>query len=342
MVLMQINSVIYNVLKFEVKKYQVRPYQPNDFDVWNAFVSVSKNATFLFNRNFMDYHSDRFQDFSLMVFDDEKLVAILPANRVEDALFSHYGLTYGGLVLGEKAKLSTTISIFRSILFFLNENKIQKLTLKMIPKFYNSAFSDELDYCLFNANAKLIRADSLSVIDLTKPYFISKTRKESIRRGEKNNLIIKEELNFELFWNEILIPNLDKKHQVKPVHTVDEIQLLQTRFPRNIRHFNVYHNDKIVAGTTVFITDKVAHPQYISGNAAKNELGSLDFLYHHLLTEVFTDKNYFDFGISNEEQGRKINEGLLFWKESFGAKTVVQNFYEVETANYYLLDTVFI
>ena len=290
----------------------------------------------------MDYHSDRFQDYSLMVFDENKLVSVLPANRVEDALFSHQGLTYGGLVLGQKAKLSTTISIFQSILKFLNENDFRTLTIKELPDFYCDTFSNELDYCLFILKAKLIRKDSLSVIDLTKPYFITKTRKESIRRGEKNRLIIKEELNFELFWNEILIPNLDKKHQVKPVHTIEEMVLLQSRFPNNIRHFNVYHNDKIVAGTTVFITDKVAHPQYISGNSQKNELGSLDYLYHHLITDVFKDNQIFDFGISNEAQGMKINEGLLFWKESFGAKTVTQGFYEVETKNYKLLESVLI
>lgn len=325
-----------------MKEYKVKRYQKEDFAAWNAFVSVAKNATFLFNRDFMDYHSDRFQDYSLMVFDGEKLVAILPANRVEDAVFSHYGLTYGGLVLGQKAKLSSTISIFRTILKFLNQNAIQKLTIKMLPKFYDLAFSDELEYCLFITDSKIIRADSLSVIDLSKPVQFSKDRRKCARRGEKNNLIIKEELNFELFWNEILIPNLDKKHKVKPVHSVDEIIKLQNKFPDKIRHFNVYQNNKIVAGTTVFITDKVAHPQYISGNSDKNELGSLDFLYHYLITAVFTNKNYFDFGISNENHGRNINEGLLFWKESFGAKTVVQPFHEVKTANYYLLDDVLI
>ena len=323
-----------------MKNYTIRQYKEEDLDVWNAFVSVAKNATFLFNRDFMEYHKDRFNDFSLLVFDEEKLVAILPANRVEDAVFSHFGLTYGGLVLGNKAKLSTTISIFRSILFFLNENKIEKLTIKMLPSFYCESFSDELAYCLFLANAKLIRVDSLSTIDLSKPYFISKTRKESIRRGEKNGLVIKEELNFELFWKDILIPNLDKKHEVKPVHSKEEIAKLQQKFPENIRHFNVYNNDKIVAGTTVFISKNVVHPQYVSGNEHKNELGSLDYLYHYLITQVFKNYNYFDFGISNEEQGRKINEGLLFWKESFGAKTVIQNFQEVQTANYYLLDNV--
>lgn len=290
----------------------------------------------------MEYHSCRFEDYSLMVFDEEQLVAVLPSNRTGATVYSHQGLTYGGLVLNAKAKLSSVITMFKSVLQFLNENSIETLIIKTIPNFYLNYFSDELEYCLFLTQAQLNRRDSLSVIDLTKPYFISKTRRESIRRGIKNNLIIKEELNFELFWNEILIPNLDKKHQVKPVHNVEEITLLQQRFPNNIRHFNVYHNDKIVAGTTVFCTENVAHPQYISGNSDKNELGSLDYLYHHLITEVYKDKHFFDFNNSNEQQGTKINHGLLFWKESFGAKTVIQNFYEVQTKKYHLLESVLI
>jgi hypothetical protein len=193
---------------------------------------------------------------------------------------------------------------------------------------------------MFLANAKLIRRDCLSVIDLTKPFVLSKTRKESIRRGEKNNLVIKEELKFDLFWNEILIPNLAKKHNSKPVHTLEEISNLQQKFPNNIRHFNVYNYDKIVAGSTVFITDTVAHPQYISGNEQKNELGSLDLLYNYLIFDVFAAKNFFDFGISHEQSGKKINQGLLFWKETFGAKTTIQNFYEVQTSDYHLLENV--
>ncbi|HCQ12915.1 MAG TPA: GNAT family N-acetyltransferase [Flavobacterium sp.] len=323
-----------------MKKYLVRQYQTTDFEDWNAFVSVAKNATFLFHRNFLEYHKDRFEDYSLMVFDENKLVAVLPANRVEDTVFSHSGLTYGGLVLDQKAKLSTTISIFKSILEFLDKNGISKLNIKDIPSFYCNFFSNEIDYCLFVLQANLMRRDSLSVIDLSKPFAFSKDRKQCIKRGERNNLVVKEEPNFELFWNEILIPNMNNKHQAKPVHSLEEILLLHSYFSNNIRHFNVYQNDKIVAGTTVFVTDQVAHPQYISGNSDKNELGSLDFLYNHLITNVFKDKNFFDFGISNEEQGRKINKGLLFWKETFGTKTAVQSFYEVDTKNYYLLDTV--
>ena len=325
-----------------MKQYQIRNYQSSDFALWNAFLDKAKNATFLFHRNFMEYHNNRFEDFSLMVFDDEKVVAVLPANRVSDVVYSHQGLTYGGLVLPENAKLGNVIEIMKSVLHFLNKNQINTLQVKVIPIIYTSYFSDEMEHVMFLLNAKIIRKDVLSVINLTKPFFITKTRRESIQRGKKNNLYIKEESNFELFWNQILIPNLNQKHQAKPVHAVEEITNLQQNFPKNIRHFNVYHNDEIVAGTTIFITDKVAHPQYISGNEKKNELGSLDYLYHYLIAEVFSDKNYFDFGPSHEENGKKINSGILFWKESFGAKTTIQSYYEVATANFNLLEDVLI
>lgn len=323
-----------------MKNYIIIQYQHKDYELWNAFISTAKNATFLFHRDFMEYHQDRFQDFSLMVFDGNKLISVLPANKVDDTIISHQGLTYGGFVVTEKIKLEQFLEIFKSVLQFLNAKQILKLDVKLIPSIYNAYFSEEIKYALFLTEAKLTRRDCLSVIDLTKPFSFSKDRKLCARRGEKNNLIIKEELNFELFWNTILIPNLEQKHQVKPVHSLEEIISLQQKFPNNIRHFNVYKEDELVAGTTVFITNTVAHPQYISGNEQKNELGSLDFLYNHLITEVFKDKAFFDFGISNENQGKNLNSGLQFWKETFGTRTIVQDFYEVKTSNFHLLENV--
>lgn len=321
--------------------YTIVKYHSGYYTQWNEFVTKSKNGTFLFQRDFMEYHSDRFEDYSLLVFEEDKLIAVLPAHKTDNTLYSHLGLTYGGLVYSEKIKLATVIKAFRTLLEYLSLNNINKLYIKLVPSIYHKYPADEFSYALFVADAKLTRKDSLCVIDQNNKLPVTKTRKESIRRGIRNGLIIREEPEFELFWNEILIPNIANKHAVKPVHTVEEIIALHGKFPQNIRHFNVYHNNKIVAGTTIFITARVTHPQYISGNKDKNELGSLDFLYSYLI-EVFQDKQYFDFGISNEEQGRKLNESLIFWKESFGARTITQDFYEVETANFIKLDTVLI
>lgn len=325
-----------------VKKYDVRFYKLTDYEVWNTFIGQAKNATFLFHRDFMEYHKDRFEDYSLMVYDNNKLMAVLPANRVGKLVYSHQGLTYGGLVYGENLKLSSVLEVFKSVLIFLNENLISKINIKLIPSIYHNKPSEELNYALFLVNAKLVRRDSLSVVDLLQDFSFSKIRKRGVQKAIKNNLEIKEEFDFTAFWNNILIPNLGQKHQTKPVHTFEEITKLRTLFPRNIRQFNVYNGDEIVAGTTIFETKNVVHCQYISKFETQEHSGCLDFLYDFLITKKFKSKRFFDFGISNEAQGTKLNEGLSYWKESFGASTIVQDFYEVKTAQFYLLDNVVI
>ena len=325
-----------------MKNYTVRLYHKTDYENWNAFIGQAKNATFLFHRDFMEYHNDRFRDYSLIVLDNEKWVAVLPANVVGNEVFSHQGLTYGGLVYNEKLKLASVIETFKSILSFLNDNKIEQLQLKLIPSIYHQKPAEELNYALFLAEAKLVRRDSLAVIDLSQKASIASGRKEGIVKGKKNKLDIKEVYDFEEFWNEILILNLAHKHQAKPVHSLSEMNKLKELFPENIRQFNVYENGVIVAGTTIFETQSVAHCQYISGIEGKNELGGIDLLFHHLITEVFKNKPFFDFGTSNENQGKTLNNGLSYWKESFGASTIVQDFYEVKTSKYNVLDTVLI
>ena len=68
-------------------------YTPDQKQAWNDFVSRSKNGTFLLDRNYMDYHADRFTDHSLMVYRRDKLYALLPGNIAGDTFYSHQGLT---------------------------------------------------------------------------------------------------------------------------------------------------------------------------------------------------------------------------------------------------------
>lgn len=289
----------------------------------------------------MEYHQDRFEDFSLLVFNDEKLVSILPANRVGDTVFSHQGLTYGGFVFDKNILLSECIEVVKLTLAFLNTNEIKILNLKLIPIFYHKLPSNEIDYILFLVEAKLYRRDTIAIVDLENKLPISRIRKRGIEKGIKNSLVVKEVTAFDEFWNEILIPNLESKYNVKPVHSLEEITYLQSKFPKLIKQYNVYHKNKIVAGITVFEKENVIHPQYVSGtDSINNELGSLDFLYNYLIEEVYSTKKHFDFGISNENQGKNLNASLHYFKESFGARTINQDFYEVETANFSLLENV--
>lgn len=294
----------------------------------------------MFQRGFMDYHKDRFEDFSLMVYRNGKLVALLPANRVEATLYSHQGLTYGGLLLKETTKFRDVIFMFKSVLEFLSAQAVETLALKLLPSMYSAQPNDELNYLLFLTEAQLTRRDALSVLNMNNRPKISRNRMEGVSRGQKYNLIIREVDSFDEFWNAILTKNLQQKHAATPVHSLEEISALKKSFPKQIRQFNVYQDNQIVAGTTIFETETLAHSQYISGNEDKNTLGSLDFLHWHLIEDVFKHKAFFDFGTSNEHQGKKINEGLQYWKEGFGARTITQDFYSVNTKNHKLLDTV--
>jgi hypothetical protein len=322
--------------------YSTKLYTPNDKRSWDAFIGEAKNATFLFRRDFMEYHAPKFSDFSLLVYKAKKLVAVLPANRVEDKVYSHQGLTYGGLVLSKNSKLEEVAAIFIEVLEFLGSEGVKTLNLKLMPTIYHSLLSDELEYLLFLTEAKLVRVDVLSSIDMGNTLKILSNRMEGVKKGRKNDLQITEETEFGPFWNKILIPNLKERHNAQPVHSLQEIEKLAALFPKNIIQFNVYKGDEIVAGATIFETKTVAHAQYISANADKQQLGSLDFLFEFLIKSRYKDKKYFDFGTSNENNGKQVNKGLQYWKESFGARSVVQDFYEVKTANCKKLKGVFI
>jgi len=288
----------------------------------------------------MDYHSDKFEDHSLMVYKENTLVAVLPANKMENTVHSHQGLTYGGLVLGTKTKLNEIIFIFKSVLSFLNEEGIKTLHLKLTPSIYHKVPSDEMEYLLFISEATLDRVDVSSVVENASKLKIQSSRMEGVKKAEKNSLEIIEGTEFKSFWTEILETNLKQRHGAKPIHSLEEIERLAKNFPKNILQFNVYKEGMIVAGTTIFETDNVAHVQYISANEEKQQLGSLDFLFEYLINRRFKDKKYFDFGISNENQGKNLNKGLLYWKETFGARSIACKFYTVATANHTKLNSV--
>ncbi len=325
-----------------MKSYCVRTYQSADYASWNEFVAQSKNATFLFHRDFMEYHSDRFDDFSILVLDKkQKIKAILPANKIGNTLYSHQGLTYGGLVLQQKTKLQDVVEMLKMVLQFLQDQHIFSVQLKQLPSIYCDFPSDEMEQLCFLLKAKLIRREALSVVDFSRKIEISRVRKRGIERGQKMELDIKEVSDFEEFWSKMLVPNLQERYHAKPVHSLSEITHLKSKFPENIRQFNVYFENEIIGGVTLFVTKNVLHPQYISGNKKFNtKYGGLDFLYHYVMTNLATTQRYFNFGSSSENNGLQINTSLHYWKESFGGRTVVQNYYEIETQNHTLLDTV--
>lgn len=307
---------------------RIEKYNTEYKSVWDDFVSSSRNGTFLFYRDYMEYHSGRFQDYSLMFFEKNKLVALLPANISEQVFYSHQGLTYGGLILSEDTKTPQTIEVIDTVVKYLQESKVSKIIYKPIPHIYHRYPSEDDLYAFFRNKAILISRNISSSINLSDKLGYSELRRRQIKKAEKQNLIVCESDSLPEFWA-VLEENLKKNHQAVATHSLDEIAYLRNQFPDNIRLFCTLKENRVVAGCLIFETATVAHAQYISASQEGKECGALDLLFDYLIDQVFTTKKYFDFGTSNEDNGYFLNEGLISQKEGFGARGVVYDTYQL-------------
>ena len=301
-------------------------YAPNLKDIWNNFNKNAKNGLFMFDRNYMDYHSDRFKDNSLIFYEDEKPIALLPCNVSQNILYSHQGLTFGGFIVDENMKQNKMLECFEVLKEYMLENCFEKLIYKSTPYIYHKIPAQEDLYALFKNNAKLFRVDCSTTIDLRNICKMPKGRKAQISRAKREGVEIILSEDFEAF---VMLLNsvLQKQHGINAVHNAEELKLLYSRFPQNIKLFVAKFNKEIIAATLLFIYDDLVHTQYLAANEKAREIGALDLLIKTLIDEFAKSKKYFDFGISTENGGQFLNQGLISQKEGFGGRSVAHQFF---------------
>lgn len=309
---------------------EIRRYRREDKELWNSFVSKARNATFLFDRNYMDYHADRFDDNSFMFYHKGKLKAVLPANVAGDTLYSHQGLTYGGLLLDKKATVEDVLECFDSLNSWLRENGISKVVYKALPWIYQQYPSEEDLYALtWKCKAQLISRNIASTIIIDNKLKFAESRKSGIRKALSLNIEVGESNDVDGFWH-VLEDNLGNRYNAKPVHTASEMKLLMSRFPNNIKLYVAKMNGEIVGGTLIYVTPQVVHTQYISASVEGKKHGALDLLFDYIINKVYANCRYFDFGKSTEQGGAYLNEPLIFQKEGFGGRGVCYDWYQWE------------
>lgn len=275
----------------------------------------------------MEYHADRFVDASLLCFREDELVALLPASRHHERLVSHGGLTYGGVVSSAGMKTSLMLEVFDAMAAHARGSGIRRILYKCVPHIYHTMPAEEDLYSLFRHGATLVRRDVSATADPRVSFGLGKGRKAAIKRAVREGVTVRESTDFDGFMA-LEALHLEARFGVAPVHSGAEMALLASRFPHNIRLFGGYAGDALLAGTIVYETPRVAHTQYIGSSEAGRAVCALDLVLHTLITDVFREKEYFDFGISTADGGRMLNAGLMANKESYGARATVCDFYE--------------
>ena len=306
---------------------EIRRYTPDKKQEWNDFVRHSKNGTFLLDRNYMDYHADRFTDHSLMVYRRDKLYALLPGNIAGDVFYSHQGLTYGGLIMSDKTVAAEVVQIFKLFNELFRKDGICKVVYKPTPWIYHRQPSEEDLYAVVEVcGASMSRglSSTISREHLNKWYRI---RECGVKHAKQLGLTVEETEDYRPFW-QILTNNLGERYGLNPVHTVEEIEMLHHRMPDHIRLMVVKEGEETVGGTVLYISDRVVHSQYIAASPKGKQQHALDLLFDVVIRQALASHPYFDFGISTEKHGTYLNENLIYQKEGFGGRGICYDWYE--------------
>jgi hypothetical protein len=308
-------------------KLEVLRYAAEHRDAWNALVRDAKNGLFLFDRNYLEYHSDRFTDMSAIAFADGEPAALLPASFDERSglATSHGGLTFGGVILPRNVRGETALALIDACLDALRDWGAAELLVRILPSHLAEYPSAEVDYALWRRGFALVRRDLSSVIPLQHRLGLNSSKKQAVAKAEKAGLIVEAGPLAE--FHPLLTSVLKARHGVDAIHSLAELELLANRFPQQIFLRSASHNGVMLAGVLIYRYPTAWHTQYMAASDEGRDIGALDKVIESAIDEAADDgAAWFSFGISTTDEGRALNEGLLWQKESFGARSVAHDF----------------
>lgn len=305
-----------------------RKYQSADSALWDHFIDSCRNSLFLFKRSYMEYHKDRFVDNSLLFYENNRLLAVLPASIQGNELYSHAGLTFGGLLYPQKLGVTDILKIFESLIFYMKTEGFTKINYKVIPYIFHTLPTEEDLYVLSKFGARMIKRELSTALCFGNRIKFSKGKREGVKKAVKQNLVFSESDDFEQLF-EIGTKIMKDRHDLLPVHNAHEMEYLKSTFPENIKMFEVSDHDEVLACTLIYDYGVTVHTQYMYNTDRGFSCGALDFLMDQVIQKYHHQKKFLSFGISTEDGGKKLNVGLQRQKEMLGGRSILHDTYQL-------------
>ena len=315
----------------------INKYEKKQLDEWDQFINASNNGTMFQKQRFINYHIDRkFVDNSLIIKNNNNIVAVLPAAIKNNILYSHPGSSYGGLVLAKKTEFSVINDIIQELDNYCKNKKLKSIFLINSPSIYHKEVDDSLDYLLqwnhfrkkeiYISHAVNIN-ETVSVLDLLK-----KRKRRYLNNDDGlNALEFKESNEFDLFYDILL--KSKEKFKTKPTHSLEELYQLKKIFPEQIKLLLTMKKDSVVGGSLMFFANKKI--SLIFYNTILEELrnSQISMLQLYKCMEISKQLGYqmVDFGVShtpeaNDPMAPKLS--LIHFKEQFNARGVLRVAYQ--------------
>lgn len=317
----------------------VRRFNHSDEKCWDEFVEHSNNGTLFHTRKFLYYHpEDRFLDHSLIFEKKGTIISVLPAaiqtKDGEQILISHPGASVGSCVVPEKLSFAESLEIVEKLSNFAQSYNIQRIRLIQPPIIYQIYLSQYMDFSFKKAGYSYIRRELSSYLQLENAIEdnVSKfkpSHRTALRKAEKSKVEVRLSEDFTTFYS-ILQKNLSIRHNVKPTHTLLELQKLKKMFPNKIYLFGAYMDNEMIAGVVNFILNsKVVLLFYISHKQEYEDHRPVNLLIYNIIKWAIEKKlQTLDFGIFTANE--TPNMGLARFKENFGASGIFRDTLELK------------
>jgi len=322
----------------------IQRFQPEHTQLWDHFVTKSRNGTLYHTRRFLSSHPpERFSDHSLLFLEKGKIIAVLPAALKEEGgikhFVSHPGSTHGGLVLSSEHGAATTCALVTDLLTSLRAKGMKKASfLRLTPLPCRREAADDQEYALLAQGCRLSRMELGSVISLaglTEATLISSFDmqcRNKVRQAERAGVTVRICDEYEAFWP-ILSATLEHRHKVRPTHDLQELKDFAARFPDEAKLFGAFSDGKFIAGiVTVTLTEHAVYTKYMAQEYAHHKKRPVNLLLTEVLRFCMREgKTVLDLGVSMDEGSPSgINEGLFAFKESFGARSVRRQSFSID------------
>lgn len=305
----------------------VRKYVESDLEIWDTFLSKARNSDFMHSRKFLNYHGSKIIDASLMFYEADELVAVLPASVGNSKqVISHGGASYGGLCYLAKYGGERLVEIAKLAKEKFKQEGFETLIIKPKPSLYSEPAGSEDLYVWWRHSAEILRVDLSNVLEISRME-ISKRRARALSKAILNFP------NFEIKFGMETIPeaykvcadNLMKHRNVQPVHELADLQYLAANFPEHLLSGHLVHNNETLAGIIFFNNDNASVVQYWGSNENGRRYNALDLLVMAAIEKIReTGITWFVPGISTSQYGQQVDQGIYEYKRSLGAGTISQ------------------
>ncbi len=306
-------------------------YSSDYEQVWDDFlIEKSINSTFLHSRKFYKHNelNDK-DDCSFLLYDGNKLIALFPANLYEKneikILHSYLRSTYGGLVICDE---TTTLDLIDILTLLEDEAKllgVDEIIIRPTFSIYNSGLVGSIDYALWKKGYGIKYREVEFAIELDKHPMYASSCKRSTAAAYKKGIVVKESDDIETYWG-ILSSNLKERYGVAPVHSISQIRQLQRLTGSQVKLFAAYLEGIMIGGILIFIANRyVVHAQYIASDSRYQEYRPLNATIDSIsIWAKNAGYKYFNLGMATEPGGIIVNDGLMRFKEGFGARGVLR------------------